>query len=202
MRESFQRIPHDYLTLVLEFIDGGDLERWIMVKIQLQDVFRDDLNLDEDSPHAAADLRDRYLVHLQSDRQRCRLHPREPRHPQRYGAILAMLEGITSFSDLKPANVLLTRNYQVKLTDFGLSRVQNRNTGAKTVCGTPYYMAPERIAEIGYSYKSDIWSLGCILYEVGSPIEYYQRDSTISDGRNEISVQWREGQHLFADPED
>lgn len=69
---------------------------------------------------------------------------------------------------MKPANVLLTNHWDlcVKLTDFGLSRIHSRLTGAKTVCGTPYYMAPERIAEKGYSFTSDVWSLGCILYEV------------------------------------
>jgi serine/threonine protein kinase len=53
------------------------------------------------------------------------------------------------------------------LADFGLSRL-NLATGveAQTVCGTPYYMSPERIIEQPYSFASDIWSLGCILYEV------------------------------------
>lgn len=68
--------------------------------------------------------------------------------------------------DLKPPNVLLTMDCRVKLTDFGLSRVQDTRSRAQTVCGTPYYMSPERILEAPYSTKSDVWSLGCILYEV------------------------------------
>uniref|UniRef100_A0A915D6L6 Protein kinase domain-containing protein n=1 Tax=Ditylenchus dipsaci TaxID=166011 RepID=A0A915D6L6_9BILA len=70
--------------------------------------------------------------------------------------------------DLKPANVLIASRTLVKLTDFGLSRLTNHASGAKTVCGTPYYMAPERISETGYSFFSDIWSLGCILYEMAA----------------------------------
>ena len=53
------------------------------------------------------------------------------------------------------------------MADFGLSRL-NLPVGyqAQTVCGTPYYMSPERIIEEPYTFASDIWSLGCILYEV------------------------------------
>jgi NIMA (never in mitosis gene a)-related kinase len=61
----------------------------------------------------------------------------------------------------------MTQQGRVKLADFGLSKLIQMNlTQAKTVCGTPYYMSPERIIEMPYTYQSDVWSLGCILYEV------------------------------------
>lgn len=70
--------------------------------------------------------------------------------------------------DLKPDNVLLDGEQNVKLGDFGLSRaVGNPETEfAKTYVGTPYYMSPELVTEARYNAKSDIWSLGCLVYEL------------------------------------
>lgn len=69
--------------------------------------------------------------------------------------------------DLKPANVFLDGNDNVKLGDFGLARVLQHDTSfAKTFVGTPYYMSPEQVNKESYNEKSDIWSLGCLVYEL------------------------------------
>ena len=69
--------------------------------------------------------------------------------------------------DLKSANVFLTSNKYVKIGDFGISKVLD-STSAKTFVGTPYYLSPEIIKSLPYSFKSDIWSLGVLLYEMCS----------------------------------
>ncbi|KAH9417962.1 Serine/threonine-protein kinase Nek6 [Dermatophagoides pteronyssinus] len=69
--------------------------------------------------------------------------------------------------DIKPANVLVMQNHTVKLADFGFSRLISSNTeNVITVVGTPYYMAPERHFQLKYSFSADIWSMGCLLYEL------------------------------------
>ncbi|XP_045112192.1 serine/threonine-protein kinase fused-like [Portunus trituberculatus] len=74
--------------------------------------------------------------------------------------------------DIKPQNILLSSTGEAKLCDFGFSRKMGINTYVLTsVKGTPLYMAPELIEEKPYDHNADLWSLGCILYEllVGKP---------------------------------
>ncbi|KAF8169074.1 kinase-like protein [Pholiota molesta] len=68
--------------------------------------------------------------------------------------------------DLKPDNVFLDENHTVKLGDFGLSKALPQASFANTYVGTPYYMSPELMQEKAYDSKSDIWSLGCLIYEL------------------------------------
>jgi len=69
--------------------------------------------------------------------------------------------------DIKSGNILLTMDGQAKLCDFGVSaRVDEASGTRKTVIGTPYWMAPEIVREVGYDCKVDIWSLGITLIEM------------------------------------
>lgn len=64
--------------------------------------------------------------------------------------------------------MFLGEDNSVKLGDFGLSKVMQSHDFASTYVGTPFYMSPEICAAEKYTLKSDIWSLGCIIYELCS----------------------------------
>uniref|UniRef100_A0AC11DQR1 NIMA related kinase 5 n=1 Tax=Ovis aries TaxID=9940 RepID=A0AC11DQR1_SHEEP len=70
--------------------------------------------------------------------------------------------------DIKTQNIFLSKNGMVaKLGDFGIARVLNNTMElARTCIGTPYYLSPEICQNKPYNNKTDIWSLGCVLYEL------------------------------------
>ena len=68
--------------------------------------------------------------------------------------------------DLKPQNILLTEEYNIKITDFGFAKQLQNNVMLTTLCGSPMYMAPEIINKKDYDIKSDLWSVGIIMYEM------------------------------------
>ncbi|THA75869.1 serine/threonine protein kinase [Streptomyces sp. A0642] len=76
--------------------------------------------------------------------------------------------------DLKPANIMRLADGTVKICDFGIARlghdisVTSRLTGAGIAMGTPHYMSPEQISGGHVDHRSDLYSLGCVLYEIAT----------------------------------
>ncbi|XP_027556385.1 serine/threonine-protein kinase Nek4 isoform X2 [Neopelma chrysocephalum] len=71
--------------------------------------------------------------------------------------------------DLKTQNIFLTRTNIIKVGDLGIARVlENQYDMASTLIGTPYYMSPELFSNKPYNHKSDVWALGCCVYEMAT----------------------------------
>ena len=67
--------------------------------------------------------------------------------------------------DIKSANVFLTQDGIVKMGDLNVSKIAKMGN-LQTQTGTPYYASPEVWQDKPYDKRSDIWSLGCVLYEI------------------------------------
>jgi len=79
--------------------------------------------------------------------------------------------------DLKPANVMIDGRGRARLTDFGLAGVEEEFTGRKDHAGTPAYMAPEQLIDGETTVKSDIYSLGLLLYELFTGKRMFEAES-------------------------
>lgn len=80
--------------------------------------------------------------------------------------------------DVKPSNVFIARDNTAKLGDLGLARFFSpKSVVARSLVGTPYYMSPERVLEQEYQYSSDVWSAGCLLYEMAALKSPFSNDA-------------------------
>ena len=68
--------------------------------------------------------------------------------------------------DVKPANIMITEEGEVKLSDFGIARFATQVSGSGRIMGTPAYLAPEQIMGEPHSTRSDLFSLGIVLYQM------------------------------------
>ncbi|MEM9461129.1 MAG: serine/threonine-protein kinase, partial [Myxococcota bacterium] len=84
--------------------------------------------------------------------------------------------------DLKPANVLVGEKGRVVITDFGIARTLNQDSGTQPheVMGTPHYMAPEQVLGRVADARSDLYAMGVILYEMATGALPFEGDSVLS----------------------
>lgn len=79
--------------------------------------------------------------------------------------------------DVKPANILVTLDQQVKLGDFGIARFSTQASGSGNLMGTPAYLSPEQILGNAQDSRSDLFSLGIVLYQMSTGKRPFDGDS-------------------------
>jgi len=137
-KESFVARQGKLLCIVMTYCDGGDLSE--RLKLSGSTLIKEDQIL-----HWFVQLAlGLHFMHDMNDK--CVLH-----------------------RDLKTQNIFLLGNGRLVIGDLGISKVlENETDFTKTTIGTPYYMSPEVYKSKPYNHKSDVWALGCILYEMAT----------------------------------
>lgn len=132
------------IYIVMEYCEGGDLGQYIKRKK------RDGSYIDENFIW-------HIFTHVFLALKEC--------HRHREGNVIRPI----LHRDIKPGNIFLDSNNNAKLGDFGLAKeLSSESRFAQTNVGTPYYMSPEMVNEMTYDERSDIWALGCLLYEMAA----------------------------------
>lgn len=106
--------------------------------------------------------------------------------------------------DLKPANIFISGDGTLKVGDLGLGRIFSSETmETYSKVGTPLYMSPELLIGEGYDMKSDVWSLGCVIYELcelRSPFRSDDEKMSLMDLFNKITKgEFKQLGHRFSE---
>ena len=95
--------------------------------------------------------------------------------------------------DIKPENVLINAEMKAKLTDFGWSNYLNKaNMKRTTMCGTPIYLAPELVNNVGHDHRIDIWCIGVLMFELltGLPPWIGEDVQTLKYNIARMNIRW------------
>ena len=145
--------PSTTIYIIMEYCSGGDLSR-IISKCKRDNNYLEESYIWKILSQCVLALKDCH---------------RRTEAPNVAGAAAPQAIKPVLHRDLKPANILLDSSSNIKMADFGLAKELNSKSQlAQTNVGTPFYMAPEIINEKEYDEKSDIWSLGCLVYELAA----------------------------------
>jgi serine/threonine protein kinase len=150
-----------------------------------------DVGMPEGVPYAVTEL-------LQGETLREMVSRRAPNQRQVLGFAVQVAEGLAAahakgivHRDVKPENVFVTTEGRVKLLDFGLAKVADRltsdsgeateasPTGAGQLVGTVGYMSPEQVRGLPIDHRTDVFSLGVVLYELLSGQHPFRRETTV-----------------------
>nr|CCA17845.1 protein kinase putative [Albugo laibachii Nc14] len=132
------------IYIVMEYCEGGDLSQFIKRKKREGSFIEEDFIW-------------HVFTHIYLALREC--------HRHREGNVVRPI----LHRDIKPGNIFLDSNGNAKLGDFGLAKeLKSESRFAQTNVGTPYYMSPEMVNEMTYDDRSDIWALGCLLYEMAT----------------------------------
>ncbi|KAF0755470.1 hypothetical protein AaE_004957 [Aphanomyces astaci] len=138
------------IFIVMEYCEGGDLSR--LIKRHR----RDGTSIDEAVIW-------KIFTHMFLALKECHRH-------KEGNAVRPILH-----RDIKPGNIFLDAEGNAKLGDFGLAKeLSSESKFAQTNVGTPYYMSPEMVNEMTYDERSDIWALGCLLYELAALVYVHE----------------------------
>ncbi|MGW6460431.1 serine/threonine-protein kinase, partial [Streptomyces sp. NPDC055078] len=147
-------VVHDFgeyegvLYLVMELLEGHNLSQLLEENQQLPLPVGDVVDIAEQVADALAYTHERGIVHR----------------------------------DLKPANIMRLTDGAVKICDFGIARLgedigrSSRLTGTGIAMGTPHYMSPEQIGGGRVDHRSDLYSLGCVLYEIATGVPPFDHE--------------------------
>ena len=136
--ESFYDQNFNYLYLVMEYAQHGDLSKILQKRKKLKEYYTENELLN---------------MYLQIASGLKAIHAKQIIH-----------------RDLKSANIFITQTNELilKIGDFNVSKRIDYLNLKNTQTGTPYYASPEIWENRPYDFKSDIWSLGCLFYEIAS----------------------------------